>query len=75
MSVPTIPVSWKDSGASPKLSELASYQLFLCAGGNDATNYVNLTYTHPDDDQTLIAVRFNSLNSAVQAILRKETPQ
>ena len=36
----TLDIKWKDSGDEPKLSELATYQMFLCAGGNDATEYV-----------------------------------
>lgn len=42
VSGPTISISWQDSGTLPKISDLTSYQLFLCAGGNDATNYVRL---------------------------------
>ena len=33
-------VQWKDSGDSPAISQLANYQLFLCAGGNDDSSYV-----------------------------------
>ena len=33
-------ISWKDSGTSPSISELQSFQLFLCAGGNDAGSFV-----------------------------------
>jgi hypothetical protein len=40
VTLPTISISWEDSGASPPISALASYQLFLCAGGNDVSNYV-----------------------------------
>lgn len=36
----TITVEWKDSGEAPSISDLTSYQLFLCAGGNDATSFV-----------------------------------
>ena len=36
----TLDVEWKDSGDKPKLSELATYQMFLCAGGNDEGDYV-----------------------------------
>lgn len=38
----TITISWEESGDSPPISELASYQIFLCAGGNSATDYVPL---------------------------------
>ncbi|TKA52460.1 hypothetical protein B0A49_11990 [Cryomyces minteri] len=37
-----ISVAWRDSGYAPALSALTSYQLFLCAGGNDATNHIQL---------------------------------
>ncbi|KAH0835114.1 hypothetical protein AYO21_09708 [Fonsecaea monophora] len=33
-------IQWKDSGNSPPLSQLANYQLFLCAGGNDESAYI-----------------------------------
>lgn len=36
----TFAVEWKDSGSAPSIADLASYQLFLCAGGNDASNFV-----------------------------------
>ena len=39
----TISMTWEESGASPPISELASYQIFLCAGGNTATDYIPLT--------------------------------
>jgi hypothetical protein len=56
---PTISISWEESGTSPKISDLASYQLFLCAGGNDVSNYVNRTcqFRH---HQTLTTCRSNS---------------
>ncbi len=33
-------VAWKESGTSPPISSLQTYQLFLCAGGNDANSFV-----------------------------------
>lgn len=39
----TISVAWKESGVSPPISDLAEYQVFLCAGGNTATDYIPLT--------------------------------
>ena len=36
----TIDIKWKDSGDEPKISELATYQMFLCAGGNEESDYV-----------------------------------
>ena len=34
-------MAWVDSGTAPSISDLSSYQIFLCAGGNDATNFVS----------------------------------
>ena len=36
----TLKVAWKDSGTGPKISDLQTYQLFLCAGGNDQSSFV-----------------------------------
>ena len=33
-------IAWKESGTSPPITQLQSYQLFLCAGGNDAGSFV-----------------------------------
>ena len=33
-------VQWQDSGTLPPISQLANYQLFLCAGGNAESDYV-----------------------------------
>ena len=35
-----IKVAWKDSGTAPAISTLQTYQLFLCAGGNDEASFV-----------------------------------
>jgi len=35
-------VAWKESGSSPPISSLLTYQLFLCAGGNDASSFVRI---------------------------------
>lgn len=40
----TIKVQWKDSGISPALKDLQSYQLFLCAGGNDEKSFVRVKW-------------------------------
>ncbi|KAF2469640.1 beta-1,6-glucan boisynthesis protein-like protein [Lindgomyces ingoldianus] len=37
-----IVVEWKDSGDAPSISDLTTYQLFLCAGGNDEASIVQL---------------------------------
>ncbi len=37
----TITVEWEDSGDAPELSQLTSYQLFLCAGGNEEGTFVS----------------------------------
>lgn len=33
-------IEWKDSGEIPPLDTFLSYQLFLCAGGNEDGTYV-----------------------------------
>jgi len=35
-------VAWKESGTSPPISSLKTYQLFLCAGGNEVTSFVRI---------------------------------
>lgn len=36
----TLTIEWEESGESPSLDSLLSYQLFLCAGGNDDGTFV-----------------------------------
>jgi hypothetical protein len=36
-----IEVKWDDSSDSPKIADLLSYQLFLCAGGNKEGEFVS----------------------------------
>ena len=38
-----ISVKWVDSGVAPSVSDLAGYQLFLMAGGNDDSKSVSHT--------------------------------
>ncbi|KAA6411533.1 MAG: beta-1 [Lasallia pustulata] len=38
----SLSLGWVDSGTAPSISDLASYQIFLCAGGNDANSYAQL---------------------------------
>jgi hypothetical protein len=35
-------IVWTESGKSPPITELTSYLLFLCAGGNDLTTITQL---------------------------------
>lgn len=37
-----ITVTWQDSGVAPSIADLSTYQLFLCAGGNDAGSFIQL---------------------------------
>ena len=37
----SISIEWQDSGNAPSISDLTTYQLFLCAGGNDDTTFVS----------------------------------
>ncbi|ERF73807.1 hypothetical protein EPUS_05511 [Endocarpon pusillum Z07020] len=36
----SLTIEWEDSGETPALDTLLSYQLFLCAGGNEAGTYI-----------------------------------
>lgn len=36
----SITVEWKDSGDAPSLSDLTTYTLTLCAGGNEEGQFV-----------------------------------
>jgi hypothetical protein len=36
-----IEVKWEEGGDGPKIADLLSYELFLCAGGNDEGSYVS----------------------------------
>lgn len=38
----TLTIEWEESGESPSLDSLLSYQLFLCAGGNDDGTFIPL---------------------------------
>lgn len=40
-------IAWKESGTAPPISELQSYQLFLCAGGNEAGSFVRIGRSWP----------------------------
>ena len=40
----TIAIEWQDSGTSPPITDLLSYQIFLCAGGNDASQLVRIAF-------------------------------
>jgi hypothetical protein len=40
VTAPTISIEWEDSGNPPQIADLASYQLFLCAGGNEQSSFV-----------------------------------
>lgn len=37
-----IQVAWQESGVPPFLEDFSAYQLFLCAGGNDAGSIATL---------------------------------
>ncbi|RVX74815.1 hypothetical protein B0A52_01092 [Exophiala mesophila] len=38
----SLDIEWEDSGKTPALKDLASFQVFLCAGGNTDANYIQL---------------------------------
>lgn len=73
----TISVKWKDSGTSPPISDLLTYQLFLCAGGNDAGSFVSLTplvFVTLTDGRLRLPDRYNSCHSKQKEISAQETP-
>jgi len=37
----SLTIEWEESGNSLPISDFASYAMFLCAGGNEDTNYVS----------------------------------
>jgi hypothetical protein len=37
----SLAAAWKDSGEKPALADLLTYELFLCAGGNEEGTYVS----------------------------------
>lgn len=37
-------IQWKDSGKAPPLTAFANFQVFLCAGGNDESDYVRMEH-------------------------------
>lgn len=41
-----ITAKWQDSGSGTALTDLKTYTLFLCAGGNDADNFVRFAPGH-----------------------------
>lgn len=45
----SLEIEWKDSGKTPKLADLASYQIFLCAGGNTDANFVRTPTSTPTE--------------------------
>ena len=36
----TITIKWEDSGDKPRIKDLTTYEIFLCAGGNEVADYV-----------------------------------
>ncbi len=66
-----IDIKWKDSGSAPLLSDLVSYQLFLCAGGNDASTIVQLATLVADG----LFTNGNLAQAAFSAELGASTPE
>jgi hypothetical protein len=55
-------ISWVESGFSPPIADLTSYQLFLCVGGNDASSIVQLLMVSSDGNfpSSQMTIQFNS---------------
>ncbi|KIW05872.1 uncharacterized protein PV09_03072 [Verruconis gallopava] len=68
----SLQVTWEDSGTAPALSDLTTYQLFLCAGGNDASSIVQLASLVADGT---FAVTGNSAEAFVDASIGASTPE
>ena len=49
----TLSVQWEDSGTKPALSDLTTYQLFLCAGGNDQASNVRGSFPRRRTSRTV----------------------
>ncbi|RMD42012.1 hypothetical protein DV735_g3103, partial [Chaetothyriales sp. CBS 134920] len=54
-------ITWKESGTAPAITEFTAYQMYLCAGGNDADEYVDLT-------ELVAAGDFSDGNSATATV-------
>jgi hypothetical protein len=63
----SIRVQWEDSDTAPALSDLTSYQLFLCAGGNDPSSIVQLTTITTNGDFALGNLAEGTIPSTVGA--------
>jgi hypothetical protein len=42
-------VEWEESGDEPSISDLSTFELFLCAGGNEEGSYVRPPRNLSDD--------------------------
>lgn len=66
----TISIEWKDSGDEPKISELLTYQIFLCAGGNTDAEYDQLVeLTQSATTANTFAVTGNKFTGTVGATI------
>lgn len=65
-------VKWQDSGADPPLDELTTYQLFLCAGGNDDATIVQLADIVLDGK---FAISGNSAEAVIAGTIGASTPK
>lgn len=70
-------VQWQEGGDGPSLSDLTTYELFLCAGGNDAGTFVSqgrackgLTKTY-----TLGTAMLSFHNNFWRVLSRKPSPR
>jgi hypothetical protein len=41
----SITIEWEDGGDGPAITDLTTYELFLCAGGNEAGTFVSVLLT------------------------------
>jgi len=53
-----IEVEWKEGGSGPSLSDIATFDLVLCAGGNDAASLVSCQVTEEVELILIYRLRF-----------------
>jgi hypothetical protein len=41
----SVTIEWDDSGDGPAITDLTTYELFLCAGGSKAGTFVSVLFT------------------------------
>lgn len=78
ISAGTLNVQWGESGTAPLLSDLASFQLYLMTGGNDADDMVShnlkIRFVHDDMLDRLCCKSCHPINPMYQEWQRLTCP-